>query len=284
MSISNIFAILIFVTVAVTAFSIGLVVKLDMVRAAVRRPRFWALVCLNVVAIPLVGYLIASALAAESATGVMICAFCAGGPLALKASQISGSDLTWSLALTVTLLVTNVVALPAWSSLLLDRSVALRPGDLIGVLVTAILIPVLVGGWSGRRLNNVDRWFRVTTLASNIGLLLAVLVGMVGSFEGLVAAAGSWLLFAVTSIIVVSGVIGWLVRDESGRRRAGIFSTMNRATSVALLVIGRVYVDEPDVLTSAVLYGLVQTLLALGLAAYWGWIRSGNAAGLSVTR
>jgi hypothetical protein len=50
-----------------------------------------------------------------------------------------------------------------------------------------------------------------------------------------------------------------------------MFATANRATSVALLVIGRVYADEPAVFTAAVLYGLVQTFLGLGLAAYWGW-------------
>lgn len=278
MSLSSLFAFLIFVTVVVTAFSIGLVVRLDMVRSAVRRPRFWILVALNVVAIPMVGYLIADALVPELATGVMICAFCAGGPLALKASQISGSDLTWSLTLTVTLLVANVVALPVWSSLLLDRSVTVRPGDLVGVLVTAILIPVLVGGWSGRRLSNVDKWFRVTGQASNVGLLLAVVVGLIGSFEGLLAAARSWLLFAVFLTIAASGLIGWLVRDEPGRRRAGMFTTLNRATSVALLVIGRVYVDDPSVFTAAVLYALVQTVIALCLAVYWGWRMAGRTA------
>lgn len=284
MTLSSLFAFLIFVTVAVTAFSIGLVVSFEMVRSAVRRPRFWALVGLSVVAIPLLAYLIANALVPELAKGVMICAFCAGGPLALKATQISGSDLTWSLTLTVTLLVANVVTLPVWSTLLLDRSVTLRPSDLVGVLLTAILIPVLLGGWSGRRLRNVDRWFRTATLASNVGLFLAVVVGLIGSFEGLVTAAGSWLLIVVFSIIVLSAVVGWLVRDEPGRRRAGMFTTMNRATSVALLVIGRAYVDEPAVFTTAVLYGLVQTLLALGLAAYWAWARSDRGSMVVITR
>jgi hypothetical protein len=77
----------------------------------------------------------------------------------------------------------------------------------------------------------------------------------------------------VISIILIAGVFGGLVRDEPGRRRAAVFATLNRATSVALLVIGRVYVEEPVVFTAAVLYGLVQTFLGLGLAVYWS--RSG---------
>jgi predicted Na+-dependent transporter len=168
MSLIGLFAVLIFVTVALTAFSVGLVLTPGMVRAAMRRGRFWVLVAVNVALIPLVGYLVATALIPEASTGVIICAICAGGPLALKASQISKSDLTWSLTLTVTLLVANVVTLPLWSALLLDRSVALRPGDLVGVLVTAILVPVFLGGWCGRLVGNVEMWSRVTTLASNL--------------------------------------------------------------------------------------------------------------------
>jgi BASS family bile acid:Na+ symporter len=272
-SLNGLFALLIFVTVALTAISIGLVTSLELLRSALRhRRRLVIVVLLNCVLVPLVGYLLSTALPLSpgAGMGVLICAICAGGPLGLKATQIARGDLAWSLSLTVMLLVLNVLTLPLWSSLLVDGSVTLRLGDLVGILGAAILIPVSVGMALRPRVPDVDRWFSLLTLASNGCLVLAIAVGLVANTEDLVASLSSWLLLTVLAVVTIAGGAAWLIRDETSRRRAGILATLNRATSVALLIIGSAFPDQVEIFTAAVLFGLIQTVAALGLAVYWG--------------
>jgi bile acid:Na+ symporter, BASS family len=271
--LSSVFSPLVFITVALTALGIGLVTSASMLRAAVRRPAFAIIVIANVAIVPLVGYLIASALplSPDTETGVILCAICAAGPLGLKASQISRSDMAWSLSLTVTLLVLNVIALPVWSRLLLDRSVTLRPGDLFAVLAVAIVGPMWAGGILGRlRPQSAERWAGRLYVISNVTLGLAVVIGVAANSSQLLGSVSSLALVAVVLIVAVSSMIGWAVRDDLSRRRASTFATMNRATSVALLVVGRAFPDQAEVFIAVVVYGVAQTLIAVGLSLNWG--------------
>jgi len=279
-SLNGLFALLIFVTVALTAFSIGLVTTLNRLRSALGQRYVIVVVLLNCVVVPLMGFLISNAvpLSPGARSGIVICAICAGGPLALKATQIAKGDLNWSMSLTVMLLILNVVTLPLWSALLIDGSVALRPADLVGVLGAAILIPVGLGMAIRPRVSDVDRWFRLLTLATNALLVLAIAIGLVASSDGLVAGLSSWLAPVVLVVVLLAGWVGWAIRDERDRRRASTLATLNRATSVALLVVGRTFPDQFEIFTSVVVFGLVQTVVAVGLALYWGVATSRSAA------
>jgi BASS family bile acid:Na+ symporter len=271
-SLNDIFALLIFVTVALTAFSIGLVTSVEQVTSALRRRRVAVILLINCVFVPLIGYLLAVALplSPEAGTGVLICAICAGGPLGLKATQIARGDLTWSLSLTVVLLILNVVTLPLWSALLIDGVVTLRFGDLAGVLGAAILVPVLIGMSVRPRVPTVDRWFRILTSASNGCMVLGIAVGLMANAEGLVDSLSSAVLLGVLVVVVIAAVAAWLVGDEAGRRQASTLGTLNRATSVTLLIVGRAFADQTEIFTAVVIFGLVQTVIAIGLALYWG--------------
>ena len=284
-SLNDLFALLIFVTVALTALSIGLVTSVALVRSALRRRRVAVIVLINCVFVPLAGYLLATALplSRDAGTGVLICAICAGGPLGLKATQIARGDLTWSLSLTVLLLILNVVTLPLWSALLVDGPVTMRLGDLVGVLGAAILVPVVIGMATRSRVPDADSWFRILTLASNGCMVLAIAVGLTANTGGLVESLSSSLLLGVLAVVVIAGGVAWLVGDEMGRRQASTLGTLNRATSVALLIVGRAFPDQVEIFTAAVVFGLVQTVIAIGLALYWGVTRSRSTVPAAAT-
>lgn len=271
-SLNDLFGLLIFVTVTVTALSIGLVTSWELLRSALRHRSLAVVVALNCVLVPLAAYLVVMTipLSRGSETGVLVCAICAGGPLALKATQIARGDLAWSLSITVMLLVLNVLTLPLWTWLLVDRSMTLQIGDLARVLGVAIVIPVVVGMTIRSRVVDVDRWFKMLTLMSNVGLALAVALALVANAGDLVTSFSLLQFLAVLAVIAVAGGTAWLVRDDLGRRQASTFSTLNRATSVALLIVGRAFSDQPEVFTAAVLFALTQTVIALGIALYWG--------------
>lgn len=274
-SLSGLFAALIFITVALTAFSIGLATAWPALLATIRRVSFAYVLLVNLLVIPLVGWLLVEflELGPEAATGVLLCSICAAGPVALKASQIARSDLAWALSLTVILLSTNVVSLPVWSSLLFDQALVLNPGDLIGVLVLAIMCPVLGGMWWGSRSPRAQRLSSGATSISNITLVAAIGVGIAGNLAELVRSLGTTVFIASLTIIAIAGVSGWSVPDTPQRRRASSLATLNRATSVALLVVGRAFPDQAEVFIVVVVFGLVQTAAALGVASYWRWLR-----------
>jgi len=279
-SLNGLFALLIFVTVALTALSIGLVTSVDMVRSALRRRHVATIVFINCVFVPLTGYLLATELpvSPDAGTGVLICAICAGGPLGLKATQIARGDITWSLSLTVMLLILNVVTLPLWSALLIEGPVTLRFGDLLGVLGAAIVVPVVMGMAARSRVSDTDRWFRALTLASNVFMVFGIAVGVIANAEGLVESLSSSLLLGVLAVVVIAGVAAWLIADERGRRQASALGTLNRATSVALLIVGRAFPDQVEIFTAAVIFGLIQTVIAVGLALFWGAASSRSTA------
>jgi len=65
-------------------------------------------------------------------------------------------------------------------------------------------------------------------------------------------------------------VIGVALPSPTEVRRASTLVTLNRATSVALLVVAQSFPDRGEVLTTAIVFGLVQTIFALGVALAWG--------------
>lgn len=270
--LQNLFGALVFVTVALVAFAIGALTSISELRAMASRREFGLMVAINVFLVPLIGFLIVwpLPLAPEVEAGLLLCVICAGGPLTLKVSQMCDADLPCALSLTVVLLVLNVVTLPVWSAILLGRSLTLTPGDLIGVLVLAIVVPVALGLLFRRSAPESSRaWADRVDAISNVTLLLALAIGFVANAQDLVAPLASWASLAVVVIVGVSGVIGWVLPGPVERRRASTFLTLNRATSVALLVVGRAYLDNAEVFVAVVFYGLIQTAVAVGLSLYW---------------
>jgi BASS family bile acid:Na+ symporter len=208
---------------------------------------------------------------------VLLCSICAAGPIALKASQIARADLTWSLALTVVLLVLNAVSLPLWSSMMIGETVALRFSDLVAVLVAAIVLPVAIGSVvGGMAPTGADWWSSWSTRVSNVTFVLAVGVGFAAKIGEILTSLSVWLLLAALVIVSLGGVVGWLVVTDGARRRAGSLTTLNRATSVALLVVARTFAGEGEMFTAIVVFGLVQTVVALALSLYWGRVGLGE--------
>lgn len=272
-SINNLFAVLIAVTVFLTAFAIGMETTGAKLRSALGHRSFGLVLGVNVLLAPLLGLLIAGIFPLDvgTETGLLLCSICAAGPVGLKASQISRSDLSWALALTVLLLTLNVVSLPLWSAAALDRSVSLQARDLVAVLIVAIILPVILGSIVARRNEEQARhWVPRVNLTSHTTFALAVLIGVIGNASELLDALSSWAILASVIVVVTCGLLGWAIPADRPRRRASTLVTLNRATSVALLVVGRSFSETPEVFVAVVVFGLVQTVAALGLSIVWG--------------
>lgn len=262
------FTALIAVTVCMTAFAIGLETSPASIRATVKRPLVVA-VGANLVLVPLIGYGVVHLLPVglEHGTGILLCAMCVGGPLGLKVTQIARGDLAWALALTVVLLPLNVITVPLWSSVLLDRSLTVRPGDLFGAMLVVVLAPAFAGAMV-RRIRSVSgaRWAEWATLSANVLLVGAVVAGVVGNASELAAGLSSWVVLAALAVVAGSGLVGGVVPVTPRLRHPSMLITINRATSVALLVVGRAFSTNAGVFSAVLVFGVVQTATALGVS------------------
>lgn len=266
-----VFPVLVFITVALTAVAIGLVTSVDLIRQSLQRRSYLIVVFLNIVIVPPVAYLVTSSFPLDSSleTAVVLCAICAGGPLGIKVSQLANGDMSWTLSLVVVLLLMNVITLPLWTSVLFDQSLTLGPTDLMGSLVVAIVIPVLVGSWLRRRSPEAsERRYEKVTNASNIFLVLAVAVGVAANMQGLIESVASWMMLTSAVVIVIAGTIGWIPRETLPWRSPAALITLNRATSVGLLVASRAFADNAELITGVIVFGTVQTALAVGWSLY----------------
>jgi BASS family bile acid:Na+ symporter len=104
-----------------------------------------------------------------------------------------------------------------------------------------------------------------------LGLILFVHFPMLSGIRGK-AFAG------MLALVIASMTAGWLL-GESGtnNRKAMGFSTSVRNVAVSLVIATGSFPDTPAV-TSAVAYGLFQTVVLACLAAMWGRFESATAA------
>ena len=272
-ALNTVFTGLLAFTVCLTALSIGLATSGRTMRAAIRRPSLIFVVLANVILVPAAGLAIVRLvpLSPDGEIGVLLCTMCAAGPFALKATQVARGDLAWALSLTVILLLLNVLALPLWTALVFDRSLSVRAGDLFAVMVAVILLPAAIGALLRRTLpGRSEGWVKPATDVSNLTLVAAIVVGVAGNLSPLAEALTSRILIAAGLIVVGAGVIGVALPSPTEVRRASTLVTLNRATSVALLVVAQSFPDRGEVLTTAIVFGLVQTIFALGVALAWG--------------
>ncbi len=278
--LDGLFNLLVVLTVVVTAVSLGLGASSRTIWEAMRRRSFVLVVVLNVVAMPVIafGFMQLVPIPPEQAMAVVLCATCAGGPMAMKASQIARADLSWAFSLTIVLLVLNLVTLPLWSTLLMTEHFAVQAGTLFMVLILPIVVPVAIGVLIGSRLADPSRWVERTALVSTIGLVAVVAVGIFNYFAALTTLRFSALGASALGVIVTGGIIGWLIGDRPDQKRATSLVTLNRATSVALLAIAQTQPDNYLLISGAIVFGLVQTTLALGVAIYWRSVRSPHPA------
>lgn len=278
--LDGLFNLLVVFTVVATAVSLGLGATSRTIWEAMRRRSFLLVAALNVVAMPLIAFALMELvpLPPEQAMAVILCATCAGGPMAMKASQIAGADLSWAFSLTIVLLVLNLVTLPLWSTALMTEHFAVQAGSLFTVLILPIVVPVAIGVLIGSRLADPSRWVQRTALVSTIGLMAVVAVGIFNYFAVLTTLHLSALAASALGVIVIGGIIGWLIGDRPERRRATSLVTLNRANSVALLAIAQTQPDNYLLISGAIVFGLVQTTLALGVAIYWRSVRSARPA------
>jgi len=226
-----------------------------------RSLRQWRLVVraivLDVVLVPVVMWIAVELLVPDEgyATGLLLVAFAAAGPLRLKLAQVMGADPAFAIGIVVILEVANIVLVPLWASLLGLSSSADILVDIVRTLALLVALPLAMGMAfrSLRPANAVTLGRRALVLAA-VGLVVSVAIISARYLDVVLGSVGNGA--ALASIIVTSFalVAGFLL---GGPRRATRLTTSAvtgvGANAAALAVATGAFAGQPAVAAGVVI-------------------------------
>jgi BASS family bile acid:Na+ symporter len=260
-------AVLVFVVACMAAAGLGLRVR-DIV-APLRHGRLVLLaVVANFVLTPAVAYGLTAALPLEEPyeIGLLLLGGAAGAPFLPKLAEAARGDVAFSVGLMILLVVGSVAFMP----IVLPRMIpglAAEPWPLLRPLLVTMLVPLAAGvavkGW-------LEPWATrlrpIVVTASNVSMLLAVLLLIGLNFRSMLGTFGTGAVAVAVVFVTTSLAMGYALGGPAPTTRSVLgLGTGQRNVAAALLLATQNYPDKPGVtvmLLVSTLAGLVVLLLA----------------------
>lgn len=202
-------------TMWLAGIGLGLQVGLGDIARSLTRVRLVArTITLDVLLIPLAVWIAVRLLVTddEFATGLLLVAFAAAGPLGLKLAHVMRADMAYAIGIVAVLELANLVLVPVWSGLLgLTNSVD-ATAEIVRTIALLVAAPLGLGMLIRRRwpADAEAVGGRSIQLAS-VGLLVVVSVVIVRGFETFIGAFGNGAAVASVAVIGFGLVAGWLL-------------------------------------------------------------------------
>ena len=280
LALDTAYAVAIIVTLWATALGSGLLYRpSEIVAAASDRGRFARIVALDAVAMPLIVFALARALAVPDGyvAGLVIVGAASAGTLGLAFVRSARADVPLAIGLVVVLEIGNLVTIPVWSTLLLAEGVRPPVGDVLGTLVLGVLVPLVIG--MGLRILQPGRaggWARVLGVVSTVGLAVVVGIVLYRDFDDVIEAWAALVPLVAVATVFVAIATGWAIGGPGRRSRAaaGLVTSL-RANTPALAVAGATYGPRSDAALAIVVFALVSIAVSSVVAV---WVRRSAAA------
>ena len=263
--VSNL-AVLVFVVTCMVAAGLGLGVR--EVAAPLRRVRLVLLAAVaNFVVAPGIAFALTQLVPLERphAVGLLLLGGAAGAPFLPKLAEAARGDLAFSVGLMLLLMVGSVAFMPLVLPVMIP-GLAPDPWPLLRPLLFTMLLP-LAAGMAVR--HRSERWaagvrpaFRV---ASNVSMVLAVVLLIGLNFRALLGTFGSGAVAVAVVFVTVSLAVGYALGGPAPDTRSVLgLGTGQRNVAAALLIATQNFADPGVVvmLLVSTLAGLVVLLLA----------------------
>ena len=225
---------------------------------------------LNLVLIPIAGAAASWLLVPDQAyaTGIVLYAAASAGAIGIAAVRLGRGDLALALSLVVLLELASAVSLPAWSAVLLPRTVEVPLADVVGTVVKLIVLPALIAAVVRARFPGVaSRLERPAAAAATVGLVAVLGIVFARDWPLLVEALRSGVPLATAVLLALSLTGGWLVAGGTPMtRRAVALVSAQRGATLAFAVATTSFGDAPGTAAAVVVTALL-TLVTLGLLA-----------------
>ncbi|HEX5828278.1 MAG TPA: hypothetical protein VFY23_12195 [Candidatus Limnocylindrales bacterium] len=225
---------------------------------------------LNLLAMPLVAALLVAAFGVPPAfaTGFLLVAAAAGGPLSITAARIAGGDAHLTVILVVLAAALDAVVIPVWSALLLARDVPVPVLDIVRLVLAWIGLPLALGMVvRAARPTLAERLRRPTALIASVGVPVVIVLAVLANVE-LAAVPGAWSVVpASVSFVVLGLAAGWLIAGgDRATRIAGSLVTAQRASTLALGIAITSFGDLGEAAFAVVVFGVLTTVVVPSIA------------------
>ena len=263
------------ISVGATVLSLGMSFTVGQLVAPLKRVGLViAMVVLNALVIPAAAWGIAKASPMDSqyVPGLVLATLGAGSAASLKAAQLARrADLPLAVSLAVVLQLVNIVAVPLWAGKVVTGA-SISAWDIVKSLLALVLLPLVIGLFvRARYADHATAWQPELVKAANLALVIAMAAGIAANWSTIVSLFGSWVSATAVVIVVLAGGLGLLLGGKSAEVRitTGLVSSF-RFGSLGLVIIGTQLNGNPTYLGPAIVFALIDFILAIALAVEIG--------------
>jgi BASS family bile acid:Na+ symporter len=267
------------VFVIASMFSLGLSLTMKQIIDPLRNARMVILALVaNFIIVPILAYALALLFNLDDSlrTGLILLSTAAGAPFLPKLVDVAKGNIAFSVGLMVLLMVVTIIYLPLVLPLLLG-DVQVNPWDIAQSLIIMMLIPLAVGLFIKARYEEAaDKIQPTFGMASNIALLVLVVLGLVLNFSSMIALVGTFGILAGILFVLISVLVGYFMGgSDPGDKSVMGLGTAQRNVSAALVVAGQNF--GADVLTYVLVMAIISLVLLMPAAGELGKRMKGTA-------
>jgi bile acid:Na+ symporter, BASS family len=233
----------------------------------------------NLVLIPITGYLIATLFALSGAlvVGFLLMTSAPGASYGPRLAEICGGDIPFSTGLMFLLCTVALVSTPITLILLLPEGTAVSVWPVIRTLLLLMVVPMIIGLFiRARRPAFAEKIMKPVVLFSYLMILVVLVMAMAAKLfspdpvGGLIDLFGTFGVLAIALAVGVSLILGYLFGGPvEGVRRSLATGSAIRNAGMALLFAASIFDAVGEVLTVLVAYIVIQTLLVGIVAGMW---------------
>lgn len=255
-----------------TIISMGLSLTITQITGPLRNGRFVVVALLaNFVVPPILAFLLIQVFSLDEslATGLLLVSLAAGAPALPKTAVFAKVDTAAATGLMVLLVVATIIVLPiALPLLLTDISVTFW--DIASGLVYLILIPLAISLFVRARYPDVAASAQpMFAQASNLSLLILLVLMVVLNFSDVVSLLGSGGLLA-SLILVILTVVGGYLLGKLGKAESWIQALGAGQRNIAAAMVVATMNFGNDEVVMVVVYSLIVMIILIPLALELG--------------
>ncbi len=225
----------------------------------------------NFVVVPIAAYVITLVLPLDESIslGLILVSTAAGAPFLPKLVEVAKGNTAFSVGLMVLLMVVTIVFLPIVLPLLI-QGVEVNPLDIAQSLVVMMLIPLAIGLFIKARYEESAEKIRPTfASASNLAILVLIVLGVVLNFDAMIGLVGSFGILAAILLVAIALATGYLLGgSDPSIKSVMALGTGQRNISAALVVAAQNF--DADVITYLAVFSVVGFVLLFPAAGELG--------------
>ena len=233
----------------------------------------------NLVLIPVAGYLIATVFALSGAllVGFLLMTSAPGASYAPRIAEIAEGDVPFSTGLMFLLSTVALVSAPITILLLLPEGTVVSVWPVIRTLLLLMFIPMVIGLLiRARKPSFAERLMGPVVWTSYIMILVVMLTALAAKLfsqdpvGGVISLFGTLGIISIVLAVGISVILGYLFGGPAeGTRRSLATGSANRNTGMALLFAASISSEVSEILAVLVAYIVIQILITGIVAAKW---------------